>query len=69
MTFRINHIHLKAQDPRKAAEWWVKAFNFKIVGDDVRDLGDRFVRCTSDDGAIGIADSDDVADIADSIEA
>jgi catechol-2,3-dioxygenase len=31
MAFRINHIHLKAPDPRKTAEWYVRAFNFKIV--------------------------------------
>jgi catechol 2,3-dioxygenase-like lactoylglutathione lyase family enzyme len=54
VTFRINHIHIKAKDPRKTAEWWAQAFNFKIVGDDVRDIGDRFVRCLSEDGAIGI---------------
>ena len=26
MPFRINHIHIKSPDPRKAAEWWVEAF-------------------------------------------
>ena len=29
MPFRINHIHIKAADPRKAAEWWAGAFGFK----------------------------------------
>src|SRR5262245_62495237 len=33
MAFRINHIHLKASDPRKTADWYVKAFNFKIMSD------------------------------------
>ena len=50
MAFRINHIHLKAPDPRKTAEWYVTAFGFKIVNDETRVFGDRFVRCTSEDG-------------------
>ncbi|MEE8422048.1 MAG: VOC family protein [Dehalococcoidia bacterium] len=50
MAFAINHIHLKAPDPRKTAEWWVQAFNFEIVRDFVRDSGDRFVACTSENG-------------------
>ncbi len=54
MAFRINHIHLKAPDPRKTAEWYVGAFNFKIVSDETRVFGDRFVRCTSEDGALAV---------------
>jgi catechol 2,3-dioxygenase-like lactoylglutathione lyase family enzyme len=54
MTFRINHIHLKAKDPKRTADWWVNAFNFKIVADDVRESGDRFIRCLSEDGGIGV---------------
>lgn len=54
MPFRINHIHLKAPDPRKTAEWYVTAFGFKILGDDVRPapFGDRFIRCQSEDGGM-----------------
>lgn len=55
MPFRINHIHIKAVDPRKAAEWWVRAFNFKIVGDETRVFGDRFVRCLTEDGAMAVS--------------
>lgn len=55
MPFRINHIHIKAPDPRKAAEWWVRAFNFKIVGDDTRVFGDRFVRCLTEDGGLAVS--------------
>src|ERR1700733_2372901 len=40
MPFRINHIHIKALDPRKAADWWVRAFAFKIVSDETRVFGD-----------------------------
>jgi catechol 2,3-dioxygenase-like lactoylglutathione lyase family enzyme len=50
MPFRINHIHIKAPDPRKTAEWWEKAFAFKIVSDETRVFGDRFVRCVTEDG-------------------
>ena len=50
MPYRINHIHLKAADPRKTAEWYVRAFAFKIVSDETRVFGDRFVRCQSEDG-------------------
>jgi catechol 2,3-dioxygenase-like lactoylglutathione lyase family enzyme len=54
MPYRINHIHLKAPDPRKTADWYVKAFNFKIVGDEVRVFGDRFIRCQSEDGGMAV---------------
>ena len=52
MPYRINHIHLKAPDPRKTAEWYTKAFNFKIVSDETRVFGDRFVRCQTEDGGM-----------------
>ncbi len=51
MANRINHIHLKTSDPRKSAEWWMNAFAFTIVSDDVRASGDRFIRCRTEDGA------------------
>jgi len=54
MAFRINHIHLKASDPRKTADWYVKAFNFKIMSDETRAFGDRFVRCQSEDGGMAV---------------
>ena len=31
--FRINHIHLKAPDPLKTAQWYVDMFGAKIVGE------------------------------------
>jgi catechol 2,3-dioxygenase-like lactoylglutathione lyase family enzyme len=52
MPYKINHIHLKAPDPRKTADWYTKAFNFKIVSDETRVFGDRFVRCQTEDGAL-----------------
>jgi lactoylglutathione lyase len=54
MAYRINHIHLKSPDPRKTAEWYEKAFAFKIVSDETRVFGDRFVRCLSEDGALAV---------------
>ena len=54
MPFRINHIHLKAPDPRKTADWYVNAFNFKIASDETRVFGDRFVRCLSEDGGMAV---------------
>ena len=54
MPFRINHIHLKAPDPKKTADWYVSAFNFKIVADDVRSFGARFIRCQSEDGGMAV---------------
>jgi len=52
MPYRINHIHIKALDPRKTAEWWVRAFAFKIVSDETRIFGDRFLRCQTEDGGM-----------------
>jgi lactoylglutathione lyase len=54
MAFRINHIHLKALDPRRTADWYVKAFNFRILSDETRVFGDRVVRCLSEDGGIAV---------------
>ena len=52
MAFAINHIHLKAPDPEKTANWYVKAFDFKLVSDTVRKFGDRFIRCESAGGMV-----------------
>jgi catechol 2,3-dioxygenase-like lactoylglutathione lyase family enzyme len=54
MAFRINHIHLKAPDPRTTAEWYEKAFLFRIVSDETRVFGDRFIRCVSEDGGMAV---------------
>ena len=54
MGFRINHIHLKSPDPKKTADWYVKAFDFQIASDETRVFGDRFLRCKSADGGIAV---------------
>lgn len=58
MTLRIDHVHIRAVDPRSMAEWYARAFNFKIVGDRLRESGDRLVQCRSEDDTIGISFSD-----------
>ena len=50
MPYNLNHVHLKALDPEKAANWWVNAFNFEIVADMTRHTGDRFIRCRAENG-------------------
>ena len=52
MAHEFDHVHLKAPDPEKTANWYVEAFGFKIVSDTVRVFGDRFVRCETQNGVI-----------------
>ena len=52
MAYEFNHVHLKAPDPEKTANWYVKVFGFRIVTDAVREFGDRFLRCESSDGTV-----------------
>ena len=50
MPYEFNHVHLKAPDPRKTAEWYAEAFDFTIVSDIVRPYGDQFVVTKTPDG-------------------
>ena len=50
MAYEVNHIHIKSSDPESIAKWYVKAFDFKIAGDEVRVFGDRFIKCESSNG-------------------
>ena len=43
MPYNVNHIHLKSKDPKITAEWFVKAFNVKIISETVRPVGDTFI--------------------------
>ena len=52
MSYRFDHVHLKAPDPEKTVEWYVKAFNFKVISDNTRVFGDRFIRCETSDGIV-----------------
>ena len=47
----VNHVHLKSEDPKKTADWFVEAFGLEIRSDDVREVGgDRFLRCYDGNG-------------------
>ena len=52
MAYEFDHVHLKAVDPGAAADWYVRAFDFKIISDAVRLWGDRFLRCQTPDGTV-----------------
>ena len=52
MAYEFNHVHLKAPDPKATADWYVEAFDFKIISDTVRPVGDRFIRCQTSDGVV-----------------
>jgi lactoylglutathione lyase len=56
MTYRINHIHLKSDDPQQSAAWYGRAFGFTVANDFVRPapFGDRFISCRSADGGMSI---------------
>jgi lactoylglutathione lyase len=50
MSHAFNHVHIKANNPEEVANWYVKAFDFEILDNSTRDLGDQFVRCQTNDG-------------------
>ena len=52
MTYEFDHVHIKSSDPGETADWYVRAFNFKIISDSVRAWGDRFIRCEAVGGAV-----------------
>ena len=52
MAYEFDHVHVKAPDPEKTANWYVKAFDFRIVSDTVRAWGDRFIRCETTNGIV-----------------
>ena len=59
MSYNVNHIHLKSEDPKSTADWFVKAFNVEIISDTVRHFGDRFIVTKSEnDITINISGND-----------
>lgn len=50
MGYEFHHVHLKAPDARRTAEWYATAFDFTIVSDIVRPNGDQFVVTRTPDG-------------------
>jgi lactoylglutathione lyase len=53
MPYVVNHIHLKSSDPKATADWFVKAFNVKVLSDTTRSFGDRFI-VTQTEGGLNI---------------
>ena len=52
--FKINHIHLKAHDPKTTAQWYVDMFGANIVGEG-RGLGDsETIRLNIDDVRLNV---------------
>ena len=50
MGYEFHHVHIKAHEPRKTADWLAQAFEFRIASDTVRARGDRFIMCETADG-------------------
>jgi lactoylglutathione lyase len=44
VSYKIHHIHIKSADPRSSADWFMAAFGFTQVSDEVRVFSDRFIR-------------------------
>ena len=44
MKFGMNHIHIKAEDPRSTAQWYVDTFGATIAGEAEMGGTSRFAR-------------------------
>ena len=52
--FRVNHIHLKAPDPKRTAQWYVDMFGAKVVGEGEGLGGSHTVRLDLDGVRINV---------------
>ena len=52
--FRVNHIHLKAPDPKKTAQWYVDVFGAKVLGEGTGLGGSSSVRLDIDGTRINV---------------
>ena len=52
MSYAFDQGDIKSSVPGETADWYVRAFNFKIISDSVRAWGDRFIRCEAGGGAV-----------------
>ena len=50
MPIKFNHIHIKALDPEKTADWYGRAFGLKVTERVTRPAGDLFLNCVMLDG-------------------
>jgi hypothetical protein len=46
----LNHVHIRTEEPRQVADWWVEAFELTMLRDFVADWGGHTVSCRSQDG-------------------
>src|SRR3954465_5035261 len=54
MTYSVHHIHIKSEDPKATAGWFTEAFGFKLLSDQMRAVGDRFIRLEDAKGVLVI---------------
>ena len=52
MPYAFEHVHLKAPDPAKTAQWYVEAFDFEIFSDKIAGNGSHMIECKTTDGGI-----------------
>ncbi len=52
MAYSVHHIHIKSEDPKATADWLVEAFGFKLLSDQIRPVGDRFIRLEDAKGVL-----------------
>ncbi len=52
--FHVNHIHLKAPDPKKTAQWYVDVFGAKVLGEGTGLGGSSSVRLDIDGTRINV---------------
>lgn len=52
MAYSVHHIHIKSEDPKATADWFAEAFGFKLLSDQVRHVGDRFIRLEDANGVL-----------------
>jgi hypothetical protein len=50
MTFSLYHVHIRTEEPKATADWWVSAFNLAVVADRIAPWGGRSVLCRSENG-------------------
>jgi catechol 2,3-dioxygenase-like lactoylglutathione lyase family enzyme len=52
MAYSVHHIHIKSEDPKATADWFAEAFGFKLLSDQMRAVGDRFIRLEDAKGVL-----------------
>jgi len=50
VTLSLYHVHIRTDEPKPTADWWIDAFNFTITNDWIASWGGRSVLCRSENG-------------------